>query len=102
MIAQGNALGYGVQQKWCALKGRRGPPPYQVGKFYLEPDTWGVAPGWIPSRRWRDNFAAARAFLHNSRRTLASEEASYSSTDIRLTRTSASPGTLLEPRKALR
>jgi len=31
MLAQGNALGFGINRPFCALKGRRIPPPFQGG-----------------------------------------------------------------------
>ena len=41
--AQGNALGFGIDQ--CALEGRRNPPPLQGAPINSE--TEGVALGWI-------------------------------------------------------
>jgi len=41
MLAQGNALGFGIDR--CALKGRRNPPPFQGGRRYL-----GTLPGALP------------------------------------------------------
>jgi hypothetical protein len=48
MLAQGNALGFGINRLRRALKGRR---------MTFGHDTRGVAPGWHSPRRWRDNVA---------------------------------------------
>src|SRR5882762_8575824 len=50
MLAQGNALGFGIN--WCALQGRRNPPPLQ-GRKCTRTHARGVAPGWHALRRWR-------------------------------------------------
>src|SRR6266550_7152275 len=54
MVAQGNALGFGIGR--CALQGRRNPPPLQGGR-----GTWiysrYVAPGCHAPRRCRVNVA---------------------------------------------
>ena len=50
MLAQGNALGFGIDR--CALKGRRNPPPFQGGTC-TRTRPRGVAPGWHAPRRWR-------------------------------------------------
>ena len=46
MLAQGNALGFGINRLRRALKGRR---------MTFGHDTRGVAPGWHAPRRWRVN-----------------------------------------------
>jgi len=54
MVAQGNALGFGIDR--CALQGRRNPPPLQGGKC-TRTHARGVAPGWHAPRPWRVNVA---------------------------------------------
>src|SRR6266850_1184364 len=54
MVAQGNALGFGIDR--CALKGRRNPPPLRGGTCTRERSR-GVAPGWHAPRPWRVNVA---------------------------------------------
>jgi len=54
MLAQGNALGFGIDR--CALQGRRNPPPLQGGQGIS--DTFpGVVPGWHAPGPWRVNVA---------------------------------------------
>src|SRR6267143_36197 len=54
MVAQGNALGFGIDR--CALQGRRNPPPLQGGTGTS--DTFpGVARGWHAPRPWCVNLA---------------------------------------------
>src|SRR5512141_1648227 len=57
MPAQGNALGFGIHRPLCALKGRRNPSALSGRTMIPGNDTRGVAPGWHPPRRWRDNVA---------------------------------------------
>jgi hypothetical protein len=57
MLAQGNALGPGIDRMFGALKGRRPPPSFQGGQYCLGRETRGVAPSWHPPRRWRDTIA---------------------------------------------
>jgi hypothetical protein len=54
LLAQGDALGSGINRSFGALKGRSIPPPFQGGPDYVGRYTRGVAPGWHPPRRWRD------------------------------------------------
>jgi len=56
MLAHCNALGFGIDGSFGALKGRRIPPPFQGGQYGFGRCTWGVAPGWHPPRRWRDTI----------------------------------------------
>jgi hypothetical protein len=57
MLAQGKALGFGTHQWLCALKGRKELlRPFRAVDG-IGHETRGVAPGWHPPRRWRDNAA---------------------------------------------
>jgi hypothetical protein len=57
MLAQGSALGYGIERSFGALKGRAIHPPFQGGQYGEGRCTRGVAPGCHPPRRWRDTIA---------------------------------------------
>jgi soluble lytic murein transglycosylase-like protein len=55
MVAQGNALGFGIDR--CALQGRRNPlRPFRAEQV-PRTRSRGVAPGWHAPRRWRLNVA---------------------------------------------
>jgi hypothetical protein len=54
MLAQGNALGFGIDQ--CALQGRRNPPPpFQGGR-----GTSYTFPGRCPELEWSAHLARKR------------------------------------------
>jgi hypothetical protein len=55
MLAQGNALGFGIDRR--ALKGRRNPLRPFRAEDVLGIRPRGVAPGWHAPRRWRVNRA---------------------------------------------
>jgi hypothetical protein len=51
MLAQGNALGFGINR--CALQGRRNPVRPCRAEEVSRTRSRGVAPGWHAPRRWR-------------------------------------------------
>src|ERR1700716_1391465 len=54
MVAQGNALGFGIDR--CALQARRIFRPY-MGEEVPRTRSRGVAPGWHAPRPWHVNAA---------------------------------------------
>ena len=55
MVAQGNALGFGIDR--CALQGRRNPHRPCRAEDVSRTRSRGVAPGWHAPRPWRVNAA---------------------------------------------
>jgi len=59
-LAQGNALGWRSRDWFAPWRGAGAFRPFRADRTWPRLLTRGVAPGWSPSRRWRE-IVASRA-----------------------------------------